>query len=64
MKKIFYSYHIHGVIEVPNDVTDEEIERLIFSDVDNRYLCDGALVWTEGGIENGCDSRDSTHLVG
>lgn len=58
MKKIFYSYHIHSAIEVPDDATDEEIEHLIFSDVDNRYLYDGALVWIKEGVENGPDSND------
>lgn len=26
MKKIFYTYKIHGLIEVPDDVTDEDDE--------------------------------------
>ena len=66
MKKIFYTYKIHGLIEVPDDTTDEEMERLIFSGLSDGYICDGTLDWEEikRGIENGPDSRDSTHLVG
>lgn len=66
MKKIFYSYRIHGLIEVPDDAMDEEVERLIFSGLSDGYICDGTLDWEEieGGIKNGSDSRDSAHLVG
>lgn len=32
MKKILYSYRIHGMIEVPDDATDEEVEHLFFLD--------------------------------
>lgn len=47
MKKIFYVYKIHGTIEVPDDATDEEVERLILSELSNRYICDGTLDWEE-----------------
>ena len=66
MKKIFYTYRIHVTIEVPDDATNEEVERLILSGLSNGYICDGTLDWEEieGGIKNGSDPRDSTHLVG
>lgn len=66
MKKIFYVYKNHGTIEVPDDATEEEVERLILSGLSDGYICDGTLDWEEieGGIKNGSDSRDSTHLVG
>lgn len=66
MKKVFYTYRIHGTIEVPDDATDEEVERLILSGLSDGYVCDGTLDWEEieGDIKNGSDSRDSTHLVG
>ena len=47
MKKILYSYRIHGLIEVPDDATDEEIERLALSHMVNEYVCDGTLDWIE-----------------
>ena len=47
MKKIFYSYRIHGTIEVPDDATDEEVERLILSGLSDGYICDGTLDWEE-----------------
>lgn len=47
MKKISYSYRINGMIEVPNDVTEEEVERLILSGLSNGYICDGTLDWEE-----------------
>lgn len=64
--KILYSYRIHGTIEVPDDATDEEVEYLILSGLSDGYICEGTLNWEEieGGIKNGPDSRDSTHLVG
>ena len=60
MKKIFYSYRIHGAVEVPDDATDEEIERLILSYMGDGYICDGTLDWEEikGGIKDGPDSND------
>lgn len=51
MKKIFYAYRIHGVIEVPNDATDEEAEHLILFRLSDGYICDGTLEWEE--IEGG-----------
>lgn len=47
MKKIFYSYCSYGKIEVPEDSTDEEVERLILSELSNGYICDGTLDWEE-----------------
>ena len=47
MKKIFYTYKIHGLIEVPDDATDEEVERLILSGLSDGYICDGTLEWEE-----------------
>lgn len=47
MKKILYNYHISGTIEVPDDATDEDIERLILSGLSNGYICDGFLDWEE-----------------
>lgn len=47
MKKIFYSYCTYGTIEIPNDATDEEIERLILSGLSDGYICDGTLDWEE-----------------
>lgn len=66
MKKIFFTYSSSGMIEVPDDATDEEIGRLVLSGLSNGYVCDGTLDWEEieGDIKNGSDSRDSTHLVG
>lgn len=43
MKKIFYTYRIHGTIEVPDDATEEEVERLILSGLSDGYICDGTL---------------------
>lgn len=53
MKKILYSYHISGTIEVPDDTTDEEAECLILSGLSDGYICDGTLDWEEieGGTE-------------
>lgn len=66
MKKIFFTHNISGMIEVPDDTTDEEIGSLALSGLSNGYICDETLDWEEieGGIKNGPDSRDSTHLVG
>ena len=66
MKKILYSYRISGTIEVPDDATDEEVERLVFSELSDEYICDGTLYWKDiqGGIKNGPNSRDSRHLFG
>lgn len=50
-KKIFYAYRIHGVIEVPNDATDEEAKHLVLSRLSDGYICDGTLEWEE--IEGG-----------
>lgn len=47
MKKIFYSYRIHGAIEVPDDAIDEEVEHLILSGLSDGYMCDGTLDWEE-----------------
>lgn len=47
MKKIFYTYKIHGMIEVPDDATEEEVEHLIFSGLSDEYICDGTLDWEE-----------------
>ena len=66
MKKILFTHNISGMIEVPDDITDEEIGSLVLSGLSNGYICDETLDWEEigGGIKNGPDSRDSTHLVG
>ena len=37
MKKISYSYRIFGTIEVPDDATDEEVERLILSGLSELF---------------------------
>lgn len=47
MKKILYSYHISGTIEVPDYATDEEVERLVLSELSDGYICDGTLDWEE-----------------
>ena len=47
MKKILYSYRISGTTEVPDDATDEEVERLVFSELSDGYICDGTLDWEE-----------------
>lgn len=47
MKKVLYSYRIHGLIEGPDDATDEEVERLILSGLGGGYMCDGTLDWEE-----------------
>ena len=47
MKKILYSYSVSGTIEVPDDATDEEAERLILSVLSDGYICDGTLDWEE-----------------
>ena len=59
MKKILYSYRISGTIEVPDDATDEEVERLILSELSYGHTYDGILGWEEieGGIKNGSDSK-------
>ena len=66
MKKIVCTSQIHVRMEVPDDATDEEVERLVLSGLSDGYICDGTLDWEEikGGVKNGPDSRDSTHLVG
>lgn len=53
MKKVFYTYRVHGTIEVPDDATEEEVERLVLSGLSDGYICDGTLDWEEieGGIE-------------
>ena len=47
MKKILYSYRISGTIEVPDDATDEEVERLVLSELSDEYICDGTLYWKD-----------------
>lgn len=47
MKKILYSYRISGTIEVPDEATDEEVERLVLSGLSDGYICDGTLDWEE-----------------
>lgn len=47
MKKIFYAYKIHGTIEVPDDATEEEVERLILSGLSDGYIFGGTLDWEE-----------------
>lgn len=46
-EEILYSYRISGMIEVPDDATDEEAERLILSGLSDGYICDGTLDWEE-----------------
>lgn len=62
MKKVFYTYRIHGTIEVPDDATDEEIERLVLSGLSDGYICDGTLDWEEINRKensNGSSSKSS-----
>lgn len=59
MKKIFYAYRIHGMIEVPDDATDEEVERLILSGLSDGYICDGTLDWEEIDREENSNGRYS-----
>lgn len=47
MKKILYSYCISGTIKIPDDATDEEVERLVLSGLSDGYICDGTLDWEE-----------------
>ena len=47
MKKILYSYRISGMIEVHDDATDEEVERLVLSELSDEYICDGTLYWKD-----------------
>lgn len=59
MKKIFYSYRIHGTIEIPDDATDEEVEHLILSGLSDGYICDGTLDWEEISREENSNGRYS-----